>query len=250
MEADGGSAIVDLLHLAALQYAADLEQALGSKTMASEYLAKAQRLSGAIRTLYYNEQRGLFADTPKQSSYSQHVNAFAILTGIARDDDAKQIALKLIEDKSLTESTLYFRYYIHTALLEAGLGDRFLDLLGTWREALRLGLTTWPEQPEPSRSDAHAWSSHIAIDMFRTMLGISPLSPGFHTVRIQPNLGKLQQLSGSMPHPKGEIEVALDRRGKGLEASITLPAEVSGELVWAGQTRPLKPGPNRLTIGE
>ena len=250
MEADGSSAILDLQHLAALQQAADLEHALGSKAIASEYLAKAQRLAGEVRQLYFNAQRGLFADTPKQTSYSQHVNAFAILTGVARGDEAKQIAAKLIEDKSLTESTLYFRYYIHTALLEAGLGDRFLDLLGTWREALRIGLTTWPEKPEPSRSDAHAWSSHIAIDMFRTMLGINPLSPGFHTVRIQPYLGKLQQLSGSMPHPKGEIDVALQRRGQGLEANVTLPAGVSGELVWGGQTRPLEPGANRIVIGQ
>jgi alpha-L-rhamnosidase len=248
--ADGGSAILDLQHLAAIQQAADLEEALGSKAQASEYRAQAERLSATIRSLYYDSGRRLFADTPEHTSYSQHANAFAILTGVARGDEAKSIAARLIEDKSLTESTLYFRYYIHTALLEAGLGDRFLDLLGTWREALRLGLTTWPEQPEPSRSDAHAWSSHIAIDMFRTMLGIRPLSAGFKTVRIAPHLGKLDQLSGTMPHPRGEITVAVQRRGAGLEANVTLPPGVSGELAWAGQMKPLEPGTNRVLIGQ
>lgn len=250
MEADGSSAILDLQLLAAYQWAADLEHALGSKALASEYMAKAQTLAGVIRALYYDESRGLFADTPKHESYSQHANAFAILTGVVKDDDAQRIAAKLIDDKSLTESTLYFRYYIHTALLEAGLGDRFLDLLGTWRDALKLGLTTWPESPEPSRSDAHAWSSHIAVDMFRTMLGIRPITPGFKSVRIQPYLGKLNQLAGVMPHPAGEIAVWLARRGNALEASVTLPREVSGEIVWAGRTKPLSPGENKVTIGE
>ena len=48
-----------------------------------------------------------------------------------KGDEAHAVAEKLIEDKSLTESTIYFRYYVHTALLDAGLGDRFLDQLGT-----------------------------------------------------------------------------------------------------------------------
>src|SRR5579885_89093 len=250
LQPDGSSAILDLQLLAAFQWAADLERALGSPALASEYLEKSQTLVTAIRTLYYDPSRGLFADTPTHDSYSQHANAFAILTGLVKGDDARRIAAKLVEDASLTQSTLYFRYYIHTALLEAGLGDRFLDLLGTWREALRLGLTTWPESPEPSRSDAHAWSSHIAVDMFRTLLGVRPAAPGFKTVRIQPYLGKLNRLSGVMPHPAGQIAVSLLRRGNALEAHVALPPQVRGEIVWAGRVQPLAPGENKITIGE
>lgn len=245
--ADGGSSsIQDLLLLAAYQWAADLERALGSKGLASEYDQRAAALAGAVKTLYWDADRGLFADTSEKKSYSQHPNAFAILTGIVQGTEARALAAKMLDDRSLTESTLYFRYYIHTAMLKAGLGGRFLDQLGTWRDALKIGLTTWPEKPEPSRSDAHAWSSHIAFDFFRTLLGIEPAAPGFAKVRIQPHLGNLNDLSGAMPHPNGEIEVALKRTASGVTGRVVLPPGVTGEFVWNSRTILLKPGENEL----
>ena len=38
------------------------------------------------------------------------------------------------------------------AMVHAGLGDRYLDTLGPWKEMLSEGLTTWAEMPPPSRS--------------------------------------------------------------------------------------------------
>ena len=78
--------------------------------------------------------------------------------------------------------------------------------------------------------------------MFRTMLGIRPGAPGFRRVIIEPNLGKLEQLSGTMPHPKGEIGVALDKRSG--SAEVTLPGDVDGEILWNGLRQALKPGRN------
>jgi alpha-L-rhamnosidase len=243
---EGSSSILDLLLLAGYQWAADMERALGSNALAGEYSQRAAALAQTVRTLYWDSSRGLFADTPEKKSFSQHPNAFAIVTGLLKGEDAGAVAARLIEDKSLTESTIYFRYYVHTAMLKAGLGDRFLDQLGTWRDALKLGLTTWPESPEPSRSDAHAWSSHITIDFFRTMLGIEPAAPGFAKVRIAPHLGKLADLSGSMPHPKGEIAVDLKRAGSRLTGRVTLPAGVTGEFVDGAQTVQLHSGTNQI----
>jgi hypothetical protein len=44
-------------------------------------------------------------------------------------------------------------------LLSAGLGERYLETLAPWRDMLTMGLTTFAERPEPTRSDCHAWSS-------------------------------------------------------------------------------------------
>ncbi len=248
MGPDGSSSVLDMFLLAGYQWAADLENQAGSPALAQEYTQKAKTLGETVRTLYFDPSRGLLADTPAKDSFSQHPNAFAIITGLLRGNEAHRAAEALIEDNSLTQSTLYFRYYVHSALLQGGLGDRFLDQLGTWRDALKIGLTTWPEMPEPSRSDAHAWSSHIAFDFFRTMLGITPDAPQFATVRIEPHLGKLNDLSGSMPHPKGEIAVSLKRVGSGIHARIQLPAGVPGQFVWNGKRHALTPGTNEFTV--
>ncbi len=131
---------------------------------------------------------------------------------------------------------------------QVGEVDRYLGLLGEWDKMLALGLTIWAETPEPTRSDCHAWSASPNYEVFRTVLGIDSAAPGFNRVLIRPYLGNLTQASGLIPHPKGEIAVSLKLVAGKLNAEISLPPEVSGEFVWRGARRPLKPGLNKLSL--
>jgi hypothetical protein len=141
---------------------------------------------------------------------------------------------------------------VHSAVNVVGEGDRYLGLLGEWESMLSRGLTTFAERYErpgdPSRSDCHAWSSSPNFEVFRTVLGIDTAAPGFEKVRIRPFLGTLERVSGSIPHPKGEVAVTLDRTGSSLRAAVTLPAGVSGEFSWKGIQRPLAPGANAFIV--
>jgi alpha-L-rhamnosidase len=47
-----------------------------------------------------------------------------------------------------------------------------------------LGLTTFAEKPDPTRSDCHAWSASPNYDFLATVAGIEPALPGFKTVKI------------------------------------------------------------------
>ena len=118
-----------------------------------------------------------------------------------------------------------------------------------WEDQMALGLSTWAEQPEPSRSDCHAWGSSPNIEFFRTILGINSDGPGFSRILIEPSLGKLKEVSGTMPHPRGDIAVKYRVGKKGsLSAEITLPEGVEGELIWNGERRPLHGGFQQLTV--
>ncbi|MCS3065223.1 hypothetical protein NXX40_24800 [Parabacteroides distasonis] len=99
----------------------------------------------------------------------------------------------------------------------SGLGDQFLDNLQIWRDQMALGLTTWAEMPEPSRSDCHAWGANPNIEFYRILLGIDSDAPGFRKIRIAPSLGKLKEVSGTIPHPLGSVTAAykLNERGEG-----------------------------------
>ncbi len=244
--ADGSSAPLDLQLLLAYQWGAKLEEALGSKARGEEYATRAAELAAAIRGIYWDQGRRYFADTPAKKEFSQHTQALAILAGLATGDDARDLIDRTVDDRSLVQCTIYFRHYLHSALNAAGEGDRYLGMLDEWRGQLARGMTTWAEQPEPSRSDCHAWGASPNFELFRTVLGIDSAAPGFRRVLIRPFLGKLNQASGAIPHPKGEIAVNLAKRGGTLQAEVTLPPGVDGEFVWNGERKPLSSGANRL----
>jgi len=244
----GDSAAMDLQLLLAYDWAADLEAGLGSPTFAAMYREEARRLRSGIRARYWDGSRTLVADTSGKDSFSQQVNALAILANITTGDEARTVFDKQWNDASIVKSTVYFRYYTHLAARQVGLGDRYLSFLDLWRNMLKTGLTTWAEMPEPTRSDCHAWGSSPNVELFRTMLGVSSAAPGFARVRVAPHLGDLPDLEGTMPHPKGEIHVKLRKVGDGLQATVDLPEEVSGDLVWRGKTQTLQAGKNELQI--
>jgi hypothetical protein len=104
---------------------------------------------------------------------------------------------------------------------------------------LALGLSTWAESPEPTRSDSHAWSAHPNYDLLTIVAGIHSTSPGFKTVSIEPHLGGLKHVNASMPTPAGVISVDYQRTANAIAAELTLPEGISAELVCRGQHIPV-----------
>jgi hypothetical protein len=251
-EPQGSSAPLDLQLLLGYQWAASLEDALGSKPLAEDYRQTAARLTGTIRDLYWDDRRHLFADTPRKTTFSQQTNALAVLTGVSSGTEAREVVERTLSDDSLTKCSIYFRHYLHSAVNQVGLGDRYLDLLDPWREMLGLGLTTWAERldsPEnSSRSDCHAWSASPNFEMFRTVLGIDSSAPGFKRVVIRPYPGRLTKVSGSIPHPNGQVAVDLKIAGAKLNAVVELPAGVSGDFIWREHRQVLLPGKTTLAF--
>ena len=251
-EADGSSAPLDLQLLLAYDWAARLEARPGLEGDGGRVRRRGGQAARPIRPLYWDEARRLFADTPARKQFSQHASVLAVLAGVSTGDEARDLVARVLEDRSLVQCSYYFRHYVHSAVNMVGEGDRYLGLLGEWESMLSRGLTTFAERYEepgnPSRSDCHAWSASPNFEIFRTVLGIDTAAPGFARVRIRPFLGALERVSGSIPHPKGEVAVTLVRAGNGVRADITLPAGVSGEFSWKGVQRPLAPGANAVVV--
>lgn len=246
---DGNSVPLSLQFAYSLRLAAELEDRFGQPAEAQRYRNLADSIGAAAREHAWSEERGLFADTSEMESFSQHANVLAILSGTVPVDRQRALMEQVLEDSEQPQATFYFRFYVDEAMRQAGLADRYLERLEPWREMIRLGLTTTPESPEPTRSDSHAWSAHPNYHLLATVLGIRPASEGFASVRIEPALGPMQHASGTMPHPSGPISVALRREGaSGLAGEIKLPPGLHGTFAWAGQVIALEPGANAIAI--
>lgn len=247
---DGCNAVMDLQLLYAYEIASEIEDKIGMQDFAKFYSLKAQELKKAIISNYWHEDKGLFSDVASQEVYSQHSNAFAILAKIFPDSVNKKIALKIESNQQMAQASVYFRYYLHQAMAQAGIGNHYIDWLDKWKENLSKGLTTWAEtsEVETSRSDCHAWGASPNIELFRTVLGIDSEAPAFKYVKICPHLGIYKKIAGRMPHPNGMIEVQYDLTKKRNQVVIDLPTGITGVFLWKDKKYELQDGHNDITL--
>ncbi|MGI8950358.1 MAG: alpha-L-rhamnosidase N-terminal domain-containing protein [Chitinophagaceae bacterium] len=247
---DSCSAALDLQLLWAYQTAANLEENLGMKNYVTLYKTAAEKLSQTIKEKYWDNSKQLFADTKEKNFFSQHTNALAILTNVVQGNDATNLAKKILLDTSLAQATIYFKFYVNQAITKAGLGNDYLNQLQIWKKNLDYGMTTWAEISDvnAARSDCHAWGASPNIEFFIIVLGIDSDEPGFNKIKIEPHLASLKNVSGFMPHPKGEIRVSYQQdENQKWKAVISIPEKTTGNFIWNGKTFALKPGENIFT---
>jgi len=247
---DGYSAPLDLQLLWAYELAAELENNLGMQEYAKQDQMAVAQLKQTIQKKYWDASKKLFADTDDKDVFSQHTNSLAILTNVVEGADATALAKRILNDTTMTEATVYFKYYVYQALTKAGLGNDYLNWLGIWKQNLAMGMTTWAEMSDinNTRSDCHAWGASPNIELYRIVLGIDSDAPGFKKVKIVPHLGALTNAAGKIPHPNGEISVNYQQNNNDWKASISLPSNTQGYLLWKGKRYELKSGNNSLTL--
>jgi alpha-L-rhamnosidase len=259
MDANGESSIITMQFVEALRYAAELESAYGDAARAQRYREAAERAVAGIRERCWNAEYGLLADTPAQKHFSQHANILGVWLDVIPREKQKDVLTKILSASDagfaasgpvppMTLATYYFRFYLARALDHAGMGDDYLRLLQPWHDMMAEGLTTWAEQPEPTRSDSHAWSAHPNYDLLTIVAGVRPAAPGFAKVSIMPHLGALKNVNAAVPTPKGLIEAKYAVTASGVKAEITLPAGMSGQLTWKGKSLSLHSGEQTLTL--
>jgi alpha-L-rhamnosidase len=238
---DGNSSILSMQFAYACQKASELFRFFGQAEKADKYAKLAEQLAKAVYENCWDAQRGYLADTPSKKVFSMHAQIFGVLTNTIPEKDQKEFTRRFMNDNSLIQPTMYFRFYLTQALKKTGLADSYLETLGLWNDMLQKGLTTFAENPDPARSDCHAWSASPDYDFLATVAGIRPASPGFRTVDIEPALGSLTFIKGQMPHPSGIISYSLKRNGReGISGEIILPEGVTGKFIWKGKTIALK----------
>jgi hypothetical protein len=216
--------------------------------MAQYWDNKRERLGEAIVARFWDQERGLLADSDKREHYSEHAQCLAILADILPRDKRMRAFQHLVEDEDLKRCTVYFSYYLFETYFKFGRGDLFRKRLDLWRSYLKKGLTTTQESPDSEkqevRSDCHAWGAHPIWFMQTGLAGIRSDAPFFARVCVQPSPGGLRDIEATHPHPDGWIKVNLKfERGK-VSGTVTTP--VPGRFVWRGKEVPLVVGENTI----
>ncbi len=229
-----------------LGLAAELERWLEEPDLAQRLERIRLKAAGRAMALFWDEPRGLFATSVDKSGFSEHAQCYAVLSGLLDPARQQRVIDSLLSAPDLGRATIYFQHYLFEVLRLAGRTDALLERMQLWYDLPAEGLRTCLEQPEPSRSDCHAWGAHPIYHACASIAGVRPAGLGADQVIVRPQLGPLEFADVELFIAQGRVCASLRRTGSGLGGSIELPANVTGVLHHAGQEIPLRPGVNRI----
>lgn len=213
---------------------------LGYPADAQKWQRLSDRTRSAVQTLFWNEEKGLFADYYSEDgpmdSYGELLNALALLNGVA-DAHQKKLVLKNLKEQPeyLTlVSPLYF-FYVIEALCACGEDAYAFDYLSRRYRSIMDG-SDFPTLPESwgefgSKEDGfvniHGGGGGVAFSLTTRLLGIMPLTEGFEQFRFQPCPGNVTHASGAVPSPRGLILAAWRIENRQFIMELTIPQDSS-----------------------
>ncbi|WP_207425252.1 alpha-rhamnosidase [Pedobacter sp. SYSU D00535] len=232
---------------------------------AARYKALAADLKTKIFANYWNEQKQALVHSRVDGKQTENVTRYANMFGIFFDyfTDQQKLGVKqnvLLNDKIQKITTPYMRFYELEALCAMGEQPYVLkEMKDYWGGMLKLGATSFWEEYNPSKkgvehyamygrpfgkSLCHAWGASPLYLLGKYYLGVKPTSAGYNTYSIEPVLGGLKWMEGSVPTPNGKISLYCSTNQIKVKAD-----EGTGALKIKSKTKPTVKGAAVRSIG-
>ena len=219
--------VTSFMYAAALKAAAEICVAVGRPGLASDYNTRAAVMLENVQKHCYDDEVGLYRNTPITKEYSQHTTLWAILSGAVTGAEAGALMDRTFDGHvPVGVCSFSMNHYMFRAL---ELSERYNEYaprqLAGWETMLDWHCTTWCENPDSPRSECHGWSSAPAYEFSAMVLGVHPTADGYRSVRIKPNVDcyELDWVKGTVPTPNGIISVAWEKRNGELILNVAIP---------------------------
>lgn len=221
----------------------------GDTDGAARYKQLAADLKDKLFSIYWNEDKHALVhsrvDGVPTEKVTRYANMFAIFFDYFTEEQEQAVKQHvLLNDAVQKITTPYMRFYELEALCAMGEQDYVLqEMKDYWGGMLDLGATSFWEKYDPDeqgtehlamygrpfgRSLCHSWGASPLYLLGKYYLGVKPLSAGYDTYLVAPELGGLKWMEGTVPTPHGEINVYCSRkeiRVRGGEGTGTLRFE-------------------------
>lgn len=207
--------------------------------------AMMDRLKESYNRLFWN---GSCYKTPGyEGPADDRVQALAVVSGIAGPDKYDAI-LKVLANRK--EAETYFMRYVIDAYFVMGTADLALARLREYiPQVMSPDYSTIYEHRGLKNTSNHAWSGHGIIICSQRLAGIEPLKPGFKEFSVRPQMASLKHIECGLETAFGMIEVTLDRRGRRINAVISVPEGTTAVVTDSrGRLQRLSPGQHKLAL--
>ena len=225
---------------------------LGDDT-SNVYLERANRLSTALASNFWDADKGLFADAYTQgklsSQFSEHGNGMALASSIGTPEQVKKVANALLKNDThdfikrangMTVATPALAYFIAKGLADNGYEQAALNMLyerfnrmlapetnGTlWEEWWRDGTGRTGKFQSRTRSDAQTESAFPPALFVEYIVGLQVTEPGMKVLELKKPKTELKNISANLPTPQGALGISW-KFGSKKKLELTIPTGVS-----------------------
>ena len=217
-----------VLFCRSLETMAECAKIANDNAGAEKYASIAADLKAKIFSYYWNDQKHALVhsriDGKQTDNVTRYANMFSIFFNYLNEDQKQDVKKYVLMNNNIPKiTTPYMHFYELEALCAMGEQSYVLQQIKDyWGGMLKLGATSFWEEYNPAKSGAdvyamygrpygkslcHAWGASPIYLLGKYYLGVKPLSPGYKDYIIEPNLGSLQWMQGSVPTPNGDIRV-------------------------------------------
>jgi len=225
---DGELSVQQLLFCRSLETMALCSDIMNENDKARKYQDIADELKKKTMEVFWDSSQKALVHRRKNgildTTVTKYANMFAMtfdyLTAQQQDDIKNHV---LLNDKVQKITTPYMRFYELEALCRIGQQTHVLkEVKDYWGGMLKLGATSFWEVYDPTQSGVehyamyghafgkslcHAWGASPIYLFGKYFLGVSPTGPGYQTYLVEPNLGGLKWMEGTVPTPSGNIKM-------------------------------------------
>jgi alpha-L-rhamnosidase len=219
------------------------------------YQKLADELKQKIFSIYWNPSKHALVHSRVNGAQTENVTRYANMFGIFfnyfNDQQKQEVKTHVLLNDSIQKiTTPYMHFYELEALCAMGEQDYVLkQMKDYWGGMLNLGATSFWEEYDPSKKGAehyamygrefgkslcHAWGASPIYLLGKYYLGVKPTGPGYSTYTVEPVLGGLQWMQGSVPTPSGNIEMFVSTKEIKIKG-----AAGTGTLKFKSKTKPV-----------
>ena len=219
------------------------------------YQNLADDLKKKIFSIYWNPSKHALVHSRvngvQTDNVTRYANMFGIFFNYFNDQQKQEVKTHVLLNDSIQKiTTPYMHFYELEALCAMGEQDYVLkQIKDYWGGMLNLGATSFWEEYDPSKKGAehyamygrefgkslcHAWGASPIYLLGKYFLGVKPMSPGYATYSIEPNLGGLKWMQGTVPTPSGNIEMYVGLS----EIKVKAPIGI-GTLTFKSRSKPV-----------
>lgn len=231
------NAVVNAFHYKALRDMNQMALALGKETDALMFDEKARETYDAFQRLLWNKSTRAYQDGVDTDHSSLHTNMLAMAFGLVPDKRRTNV-MSFIRSRGMACS-VYGSQFLMDAVYDAGDAEYGLSLLTSqadrsWYNMIRAGSTitmeAWDNKFKPNQDWNHAWGAVPANAIPRKLMGITPLTPGWSTFQVRPQLGSLKHASIKAPTIRGTVTADCTQDEENFLMDLVVPGNTTAEV--------------------